>query len=154
MIENFIIKDTPKGKFLFSLRNFDRNQVLLRFDSTITSTNNPIDIPESALQVGDKLYLTLENHFGNFINHSCNPNTYVKVAVNKAFLIATLPIAEGDEITFDYSLTSNEGPDTWSMNCNCSQFKCRKIISGFQTLPNEKKIASIVAGIVPKYNLK
>jgi hypothetical protein len=151
MVDNFEIKDIKGvGKFLYSLRKFNKNQVLFRFDCNTISTN----IPNSALQIGEDIYLDLENHFGNFINHSCNPNSYVKIAVNKAFLISLMTINEGDQITFDYSLTSNEEPDTWSMSCNCSQFKCRKIISGFQTLPSDKQVAAIIAGVVPKYNIK
>jgi SET domain-containing protein len=155
MIDDFEIKDIKGvGKFLYSLRRFDKNQVLFRFDCGTISSKNASTIPTSALQIGEDIYLDLENHFGSFINHNCNPNSYVKIAVNKAFLVAANVINEGDQITFDYSLTSNEGPNTFVMSCNCSQFKCRKIISGFQTLPMEKQASAIIAGIVPKYNIK
>ena len=64
-----------------------------------------------------------------YINHSCNPNTYVK----KRRDIALRNIKKGEEITSDYSIN---GIDNWKMRCMCRSKNCRKIVYGdFFKLP-------------------
>lgn len=153
-MNDFIIKDTiDKGKSLFTTVNFESNQILFRFEGQKISFEESKNLPNSDrfLQIGKELYLNMEKHFGVFSNHSCNPNCYVSIAVNTAFLISSRPIKAGDEILFDYSLTSTEIPETWSMPCNCSLFGCRKLISGFGLLPKEQQKSLIIAGKVSKY---
>jgi len=58
-----------------------------------------------------------------FVNHSCEPNTYVK---NKRD-IALRDIKKGEEITTDYGLN---GIEDWKIRCKCRSNKCRKIIYG------------------------
>lgn len=155
---DFIVKDSiGKGKGLFASKAFNKNETLFKFDGIklikqdIKNFAGPI--AACYLQIGSELYLDLEGHASFFVNHSCNPNCLVKVAANTAFIIAHIPIKIGDELTFDYSTTSTEMPDTWSMNCNCSRFGCRKVISGFNTVSDDKKINLIEFGMVPKYVL-
>jgi SET domain-containing protein len=79
------------------------------------------------------------------------PNCIVKIITNRAFLIAIREIEPGDELVFDYSTTSNEEKDTFLMNCNCSQFYCRKEISGYNSLSEEQKQKYDKLGGIPKY---
>ena len=58
------------------------------------------------------------------------------------------------ELSFDYSINSTDTLDEWQMNCNCSSFKCRKIISGFSYLPTDVKDFYKNKGLVPKFVLK
>lgn len=157
-MNNFIIKDSlGKGKGLFASIKFEKNQVLFKFEGKPLSLKEALtypDICDRFLQVGPNLYLNVEDHFGVFTNHDCNPNSYIKIAVNAAFLLASRTILKGEEITFDYSLTSTETPETWSMKCDCSLFNCRNIISGFGLLLPAKRNELIKAGMVPKYILE
>jgi len=70
-----------------------------------------------------------------YINHSCDPNTYVKTISGKRVVMARRVIAEGEEITYDYCI--NSGGDTlW--RCRCGASRCRQLIhSDFFRLPIE-----------------
>jgi hypothetical protein len=69
-----------------------------------------------------------------YLNHSCDPNSYVHVVGNRAILYSLYVIPADAEITFDYSLTSTDTHDIWKMECHCGSYKCRKLISGFRYL--------------------
>lgn len=152
-MNNFVVKSFNNNKGLFSEAYFDKNQVLFKFDGKKLIINNPKDADEKLLQIGSKLYLDLNNQFSLFANHSCNPNAYIKIFVNTAFLLSSRPINIGDELFFDYSLISTDTMDEWSMKCACDPFDCRKVISGFKTIPELTKNKLISAGMVPNYVL-
>ncbi len=69
------------------------------------------------------------------INHSCDPNSYVKTSGGKRLVLALREIALGEEITYDYSI--NSGGDTvWT--CRCGAARCRREVhSDFFHLPVE-----------------
>jgi hypothetical protein len=70
-----------------------------------------------------------------YINHSCDPNTYVKTVKGKRLVIARREIAAGEEITYDYSINSS-GNTIWL--CGCGAARCRREIhSDFFHLPIE-----------------
>jgi uncharacterized protein len=74
-----------------------------------------------------------------FINHSCEPNAYVRtdLASGVRRTWAWKDIRRGDELTWDYALNIWEewvGP----VPCNCGAEHCRRIIQGnYFTLPRE-----------------
>jgi hypothetical protein len=154
----FTIKDTKhKGKGLYSNNHFDKNQILFRFDGETLSYEDTLKYPKICdrfLQIGKDLYLNLEKHYGVFANHDCNPNCYIKIIVNNAFLLSSREINPGDEITTDYSLTCTETPEQFVMTCGCSKFNCRQIITGFNSITKEKQAILIKEGKVPKYVLE
>lgn len=156
-MDDFLIKDIGGVKKLFSKKNFNINQVILKLDGInikkVYVDNLPKEVSIDFLQIDKELYLDLSNHFSFFINHNCNPNAFVKTGVNNAFLLATRDIQCGDEIVIDYSITSSEDASAWSIGCNCHQFYCRKNISGFNSLPENIKNKYISMGIVPSYIL-
>ena len=96
-----------------------------------------LDSPDDALQIGSNTYLTPSGNVTDHIRHSCNPNCMVHAAGNRSILYSIYVITANTEITFDYSSTSSENPDTWEMKCNCKSFNCRKTISGFQHLDSK-----------------
>ena len=69
------------------------------------------------------------------INHSCDPNTYVKTVDGRRLVIALRDIPAVEEITYDYCI--NGGGDTvWT--CHCGVARCRREIhSDFFHLPLE-----------------
>ena len=153
-MNDFLIKDSPGiGQGLFSTKDFNKNEVLFKFEGKKISSEEALKIPNNdrVLQIGPQLFIDLGNHYSVFTNHSCNPNCYVKIAVNNAFLLSSRAIKAGDELFFDYSTTSTETIDTWSMKCNCHPFGCRKIISGFSTIPIAQKEKLISLWMVPTY---
>jgi hypothetical protein len=158
-MQDFEIKKTPnRGQGLFTKRDYEKGAVILHFGgATITrqemlDNKIPRDVSDRYLQIGADLFLVITDH-SQFLNHSCDPNCYIRVVVNNAFAIAAKPIRKDTELTFDYSLSDSSNPDEWQMNCSCEAWGCRKFISGFQHLPQEKKDKLIEKGFVPKYNL-
>jgi SET domain-containing protein len=68
--------------------------------------------------------------FDSFSNHSCDPNSIVKIlGDNKYQVIATKLIGLGEEITRDYE-TFDSMLDGTVFNCKCGSDNCRKIIRG------------------------
>lgn len=147
------INDSKRG--VFTDRSFEPNTIIRKIQGKkITREELNKLTPEqqnNVLQIGKDLFLNLEKETEFFINHSCTPNCYIKAIVNSAFLMALKPIAKGEEITFDYSLTSTDDKESWMMLCNCHKYKCRKEISGFELMPEEKRKEAEKKKIVPLY---
>lgn len=59
-----------------------------------------------------------------FINHSCEPNTYLRVMKNRVEFYALKNIRKGQELSCDYGETHHEG----TLPCGCRSKKCRGFI--------------------------
>ena len=68
-----------------------------------------------------------------FGNHSCNPNLGIRGTVE---LVALRGIKAGEELTYDYSITTDES--LWTMECRCGSPRCRSTIRSFQFLSEEQ----------------
>jgi SET domain-containing protein len=100
-------------------------------------------------QIKDNEYIILEEVY-RCINHSCNPNTFIR---GKNELVALKPIKKNEELTYDYSATMWELEDKWEMNCNCKSKNCRKVIKQFYELPPEHQKRYIEQGAVQDHIL-
>jgi hypothetical protein len=70
-----------------------------------------------------------------FINHCCDPNTYIRTIAGDRFVIALRNIPIGEEITYDYCI-NGDGDTEWS--CTCESAVCRRrLLSGFFYLPDQ-----------------
>ena len=56
-----------------------------------------------------------------FVNHSCNPNTYIRIHHGRVEFYALRDIAEGEELTCYYGETHHEG----KRPCTCKSTNCR-----------------------------
>jgi hypothetical protein len=158
-MDNCIIKPSPgKGNGLFATKNIVANSVIFQFIGNPLLRNDIEDFGGAKaacyLQIGKELYLDLGGHYSFFINHSCQPACGARIMVNKAFLVSLRDIKEGEELTFDYSTTSTEDEGTWALNCNCSMFRCRKLITGFWSLTEVQKKRYMDLNVVPSYVLE
>lgn len=66
-----------------------------------------------------------------FINHSCDPNCEIVVAGGRVFIDAVRDIAAGEELTYDYAYTREEGDDEVAQTrypCRCGAPSCRRTI--------------------------
>lgn len=59
-----------------------------------------------------------------FINHSCDPNTYLRVLKNRVEFYALKNIKKGEELSCDYGETHHEG----TLRCKCGADNCRGFI--------------------------
>lgn len=59
-----------------------------------------------------------------YINHSCDPNTYMRRAYQKVEFYTLRPVRKGEELTCDYGETHHDG----KLPCQCGAANCRKYI--------------------------
>lgn len=155
MVRLSVRKTSDKGVGVYADATYAKGETLLKFGgSLLTREEVPHPLaPEQDhyLQIGPSMYLGPSGNVDDFINHSCEPNSKVVVDDNRAWLVAINPIAVDEEVTFDYSTTSTETFDRWSLQCCCKSSQCRGRISGFQELPVRKQIEYIMLDAAPLY---
>ncbi len=85
----------------------------------------PKELNEVSIQIHDDFLIGPNNikdlGTGDYINHSCEPNSGIK---GQIFLEAMKNISPNEEITFDYC-TVAAGP-YFEFECNCGSNNCRK----------------------------
>jgi len=59
-----------------------------------------------------------------FINHSCTPNTFMRIIGERAEFYALHPIKAGTELTLDYGDSHHNG----KLPCTCASLKCRRFL--------------------------
>lgn len=59
-----------------------------------------------------------------YINHSCEPNTFMRCTVTRAEFYARRPIRRGEELTVDYGESHHDG----KLPCRCGARGCRGFI--------------------------
>lgn len=59
-----------------------------------------------------------------YINHSCDPNTYMRRAYRKVEFYTLRPVKKGEELTCDYGETHHDG----KLPCKCGASNCRGFI--------------------------
>jgi len=124
-----------KGRGVFAQKPFKKDEVILRMDKSDAFTDKDMESMSQyalshayTLGGGKNFRMKLPE---KYINHSCNPNAFDRQGVVRAMR----NIKKGDEITYDYSISSD---DTWWMKCRCNSSKCRKTVSGrFVKLPKD-----------------
>ncbi len=126
-----------KEKGVFAAENIAKGKTILDFPGPI--------VPEEKsgkwdLWIGKNKFIKApKNSIDNFLNHSCEPNSYVKKIGSKFYLIAMKNIGGGKEVTFDYD-TNDYDNKNFEFACKCKSRNCRKLIRGFKYLnKNQKK---------------
>lgn len=133
-----IVKESPiNGLGVFAFGNMPKGKIVLVIDdSRIVTPEFPLDESRGEFEyhcdyLADRVVLMRypERH----INHSCDPNTFVKTILGVRHVFALQPISTGEEITYDYCI-NGFGDVIWE--CNCGSVWCRKTIhSDFFHLP-------------------
>lgn len=137
MINVKVRESIIQGKGVYATVDLKAGEVVLIIDDSQIVTD------ESSLTDEDNAFNC--DYFDNkiilmqspevYINHSCDPNTYVKTISGARQVLAMKPITVGDEITFDYSIN---GDNDGTFPCHCGSKNCRKIYQGnFFKLPIE-----------------
>lgn len=116
------------GRGLFADAPILAGEALLRWGGVVytladlrAGKANPetIAVLDRDLYLADPADAVLEDEY--FLNHSCDPNSWMLDAVT---LAARRPIAAGEEITADYALWLYE--QDWSLDpCRCGSPLCR-----------------------------
>ncbi|MCK4670229.1 MAG: SET domain-containing protein [Nanoarchaeota archaeon] len=138
-MKKYIIKKTKtKGKGLYANKNFKKDELVLKVDlSRLKSFTLKQMQKDPKLQsdhcdyIGNRRFV-ISYHLYSYMNHSCNPNVYIKhSSMKKMEFYAMRNIKKGEELTYDYGANALEGFDKigWeSFKCTCGSKKCRKTI--------------------------
>jgi SET domain-containing protein len=59
-----------------------------------------------------------------YINHSCSPNVFIRIAYGRVEFYAKRDIAAGEEMTVDYDVSHHNG----RLRCRCKSSDCRDFI--------------------------
>lgn len=131
-----------EGIGVFANRPFTPGEVVLVIDtSRVVDEDRPLrpDLGESEnhcayLQHGRVVLLDApERH----LNHSCDPNSYLKTIGGELRVVARRSIRVGEEITLDYVINT-DGGSRWG--CTCGADRCRGLLeASFFDLPRELK---------------
>lgn len=155
-LETLKTKETEHGKGVFALKNFKNGETIFEFKGKKFTYNElpyPYDsVTDHYVQIDKNLYMGPSGETDDFFNHSCNPNSGLKIDNEKVTLVAIKNINIGDEITWDYSTTMDE--DDWEMNCLCGSQNCRGKIRDFKFLNKDIQQKYMGLGIVPEYITK
>lgn len=92
--------------------------------------NQRLDDTFDWIGVGRYSWINTDKSIFKYINHACDPNTYIK---GKRLVIALKDIAAGEEVTMDYSLTE-AGEYTLPGGCRCKAKNCRKSVGPIYSL--------------------
>jgi len=124
------------GLRVFALMDVSADEIILAIDdSRIVDHDRPLmasaDERYCDYLEGGKIVLMMvpERH----INHSCDPNVYVRTVNGRRLVIALRAIQAQEEIVYDYCINGS-GDTLW--HCECGSARCRKLIhSNFFRLP-------------------
>jgi hypothetical protein len=141
---NVVVKESPmNGLGVFALENISKGEMLVVIDdSRVVTDEFPLDAFAGEFEyhcdyLADGRVVLMqfpERH----INHSCDPNTFVKTILEIRYVFALRPIALAEEITYDYCI-NGFGDTLWE--CNCGSPRCRKNIhSDFFHLPYDLQV--------------
>lgn len=127
-------KSDIQGKGVFANQNFKKGEVVLDIDDTYEiEDQSKLSKAEQEWcdYLGDKTVVMQEPE--RYINHSCDPNSYVKTIKGIRKVIAMRDIDKGEEITYDYVIN---GYYDSAIKCHCGSKNCRKILNcNFFKLP-------------------
>lgn len=153
---NLFFGQSELGKTVFANKDFKKGEEIIEFKGQQMKRRELPELvkPEDDryIQVGKNKYLGPSGDIDDFFNHSCNPNSGIKIVGKRVILITLEDIKKSEEITWDYSTTMDE--DEWEMDCMCKSKNCRKRIRDFKYLSKEIQQKYIRLGIVPKYILE
>lgn len=123
---------------MFAARPFDRGDKILALDTLrVVSEANPLR-PERgesedhlAFLAGGTVVLLPEPE--RHLNHSCDPNAFLRTVGDEVRVIARRTIDVDEEVTIDY-LINTHGGSSWT--CRCGSDRCRgQLETSFFDLP-------------------
>ncbi|CAI2346138.1 unnamed protein product [Caenorhabditis sp. 36 PRJEB53466] len=134
----FATKPIQRGEFLSEYVGeiIDKAEKARRWDVIIKSSDFEVNIFMMDLKNGLTVDAARYGNISRYINHSCDPNCEVDIThifvreeknhkwyEERAYIKAARPIAEGDEITFNYDFDTN-----MKTVCYCEAENCTGVI--------------------------
>jgi hypothetical protein len=130
------------GMGLFTRRTFGTGETMLVRDERPVTPKQPlfaakgeIEAHCARLEGGRQVYLGYPERF---INHSCDPNAFLRRLDGRNHVVALRPIRPRDEVVVHYGVNLSDGVP-WQ--CNCGSERCLGLIPGhFFSLPLDVQI--------------
>ncbi len=107
------------------------------------------DLSQDLFQVDHDAFLLPNGNIDDFINHSCRPNTGLRLTPLGYRMVALADIAAGDELTYDYSTYIGDTPER--LVCACGAADCRGVIGPFRDLPRERRLYYLANDVVGRF---
>ena len=151
--KNAEIRNTNRGKGLFTKTQIKQGEIVAEFDGRIYSYRSKLwnqDLYHHCIQFEENRWRDSKG-VARLLNHSCEPNCGIKGLFT---IVAMKNIPAGTELTWDYEMT--EDHPYWRLTCRCGTKSCRKIIGTFQNMPEKirKKYKGFISEwLVNKYQL-
>ena len=117
---------TIRGKGVFAAKDFRRGDQILQIDDShvvtdpSTLTEEQHDFELDYLANGKIVIMQTPERY---INHSCNPNSYIQTVDGVRNVLAMSDITAREEMTLDYSIN---GYGDATFECRCGSYNCRK----------------------------
>jgi len=132
-----VVKNSSiQGKGVYASQDILQDDVVLVIDDSHVVTNESQITPEQHEYDCDYLAngrVILMQVPEKYINHSCDPSTYVKTLNGIRKVLAMHDLRKGEEITYDYSIN---GDNDGTFECKCGAKNCRGVYHGnFFKLP-------------------
>ncbi len=154
---NVIIWKTENmGKWVFANKNISKWELIANFVWMKYTSNEAIKLPSAminhAIQVWENEYIYAQNRLAEHINHSCEPNCWIKEYTK---VVAMKDIKKDEEINWDYWMSEDSN---WTSECKCWTLSCNWEIRPFKNLPDKRKNAYLKnwylsQWIIDKYKL-
>jgi hypothetical protein len=93
------------------------------------------DVVQVSSQIGDDAYLLPNGNIDDFTNHSCDPNSGLRLVPGGYVMIALRDISTHEEVTYDYSTYLAGSRERF--DCLCGAKRCRGVIGDFVDLPED-----------------
>lgn len=129
-----------QGLGVFAERRFDAEEVVLVLDpSRVVDEEHPLrpevgEYEEHCTYLRDGRVVLLKSP-ERHLNHSCDPNSYMRTQGTELQVVARRPIEPGQEVTLDY-LINTHGGSRW--RCHCGAERCRGLLEeSFFDMPLE-----------------
>jgi uncharacterized protein len=123
-------------KGVFAKKDIPKEKYIIEYVGKKVTNKEADEISEKETKGGDVYLFEINKRYsidGNvsynparFINHSCNPNAESINDKGHVWVIALKPIKKGEEITYDYCLTTDDYKDH---PCKCGSKKCKGYIA-------------------------
>lgn len=124
-------KSRIAGKGAYALQNIPQRRKIGDLGGVIISMKEARQLIKdleviNMVELDDNLALnaSVNPNDMRFINHSCDPNTFMRVMKNRVEFYALRNIRKGEELSCDYGETHHEG----TLSCRCGAKNCRGFI--------------------------
>jgi uncharacterized protein len=156
-LDMYLSRAGPVGFGVFAAKPFARGETVMvdldgdYYDRVVSYRElqeQGFDLSKT-LQVGPDAFKLPSGSIDDFTNHSCEPNTGIRLLPEGVLILALRDIAPHEELTYDYSTYLNNPYER--MTCLCGATTCRGIIGNFSVLPQHLKEKYLSLGIVGEF---